>query len=160
MAIGRSVSPPSPPDPPPQPTNKWQKKPKKTKQLLLFKEFSTLFPKESGDLADLPYIRTDARSIIMVDNISNVSQSRTSQADSAQRSGGTKQPQTTNEKALVDGARQTVDVELSSAVRQAEEKALFDAEKVNAIKAAIENGSYPLDSRKIAENFLELERLI
>jgi flagellar biosynthesis anti-sigma factor FlgM len=96
----------------------------------------------------------------MVDNISNVSQSRTSQADSAQRSGGTKQPQTTSEKAPVDGARQTVDVELSSAVRQAEEKALFDAEKVNAIKAAIENGSYPLDSRKIAENFLELERLI
>jgi len=45
-------------------------------------------------------------------------------------------------------------------VQEAEEKALFDSKKVDSIKEAIQNGSYPLDSRKIAENFLELERLI
>ena len=53
-----------------------------------------------------------------------------------------------------------MDVELSKAVQEAEEKAIFDARKVDSIKEAIQNGSYPLDSRKIAENFLELERLI
>jgi negative regulator of flagellin synthesis FlgM len=40
------------------------------------------------------------------------------------------------------------------------EEATFDAAKVANIKEAIENGNYPLDSRKIAENFVALERLI
>jgi negative regulator of flagellin synthesis FlgM len=40
------------------------------------------------------------------------------------------------------------------------EDATFDAEKVANIKEAIENGNYPLDARKIAENFVALERLI
>ena len=36
----------------------------------------------------------------------------------------------------------------------------FDAKKVEAIKQAIEEGSYPLDSRKIAESFIAMESLI
>ncbi len=33
----------------------------------------------------------------------------------------------------------------------------FDAERVAAIKTAIENGDYPVDSRRLAEKFLQLE---
>ena len=36
----------------------------------------------------------------------------------------------------------------------------FDQNKVNTIKQQIQSGNYPLDSRKIAESFLSLERLI
>jgi flagellar biosynthesis anti-sigma factor FlgM len=36
----------------------------------------------------------------------------------------------------------------------------FDRAKVDAIKAALREGTYPLDSRKIAESFVALERLI
>ena len=55
---------------------------------------------------------------------------------------------------------QAVDVELSDAVKQAEEKAAFDEVKVRQLKQAIESGNYPLDSRKMAESFVELERLL
>ena len=41
-----------------------------------------------------------------------------------------------------------------------ETESTFDADKVNAIKKAIEEGSYPLDSRKIAESFIAMESLI
>ena len=36
----------------------------------------------------------------------------------------------------------------------------FDQNKVNVIKQQIQSGNYPLDSRKIAESFLSLEKLI
>jgi len=36
----------------------------------------------------------------------------------------------------------------------------FDAEKVARIKQAIEQGLYPVDSRRIAENFMALESMI
>ncbi len=36
----------------------------------------------------------------------------------------------------------------------------FDAARVEAIKTAIENGEYPIDSRRLAENFLQLESQI
>ena len=36
----------------------------------------------------------------------------------------------------------------------------FDQNKVNTIKQQIQSGNYPLDSRKIAESFLSLEKLI
>jgi len=36
----------------------------------------------------------------------------------------------------------------------------FDQNKVNTIKQQIKSGNYPLDSRKIAESFLSLEKLI
>jgi negative regulator of flagellin synthesis FlgM len=36
----------------------------------------------------------------------------------------------------------------------------FDQQKVDRIKKAIEEGNYPLDSRRIAESFVALEKLI
>jgi negative regulator of flagellin synthesis FlgM len=36
----------------------------------------------------------------------------------------------------------------------------FDRAKVESIKQAIAQGQYPLDSRRIAENFVALERMI
>lgn len=36
----------------------------------------------------------------------------------------------------------------------------FDAERVAEIRTAIENGEYPIDSRRLAEKFLQLESLI
>jgi len=36
----------------------------------------------------------------------------------------------------------------------------FDRAKVDAIKTALREGTYPLDSRKMAESFVALERLI
>ena len=96
----------------------------------------------------------------MVDNISNVSQSRPNQVDpSKSASIGYREARVAGD-APVDDPRPTVDVELSKAVQEAEERAVFDAKKVDSIKEAIQNGSYPLDSRKIAENFVELEKLI
>ncbi|NDF04680.1 MAG: flagellar biosynthesis anti-sigma factor FlgM, partial [Betaproteobacteria bacterium] len=36
----------------------------------------------------------------------------------------------------------------------------FDAAKVDRIKKAIQEGSYPVDARKVAQSFAELEKLI
>jgi flagellar biosynthesis anti-sigma factor FlgM len=36
----------------------------------------------------------------------------------------------------------------------------FDKAKVDAIKDALRNGNYPLDSSRIAESFASIERLI
>ena len=53
----------------------------------------------------------------------------------------------------------SVEVKLSNEIRSSE-TATFDEVKVQQMKQAIEDGSFPLDSRRIAENFAELERLI
>jgi negative regulator of flagellin synthesis FlgM len=66
-----------------------------------------------------------------------------------------------NIKPAAETSTQTLDqVSLSPEMTKALEDATFDAAKVANIKEAIENGNYPLDSRKIAENFVALERLI
>jgi len=36
----------------------------------------------------------------------------------------------------------------------------FDSKKVDQIKQSIEQGNYPLDNKKIAENFIPLEKLL
>jgi len=53
----------------------------------------------------------------------------------------------------------SVEVKLSNEIRSSE-SATFDEAKVQQMKQAIEDGSFPLDSRRIAENFAELEQLI
>ena len=53
----------------------------------------------------------------------------------------------------------SVEVKLSNEIRSSE-SATFDDVKVQQMKQAIEDGSFPLDARRIAENFAELERLI
>ena len=51
-------------------------------------------------------------------------------------------------------------VELSESVVRAIEDAKFDAAKVEALRLAIMEGNYPLDAKRIAENMLDLERMI
>ena len=59
-----------------------------------------------------------------------------------------------------DNGVRSVEVELSDEIRQAEERAVFDEARVKEMRDAIEAGTFPLDSRRIAENFAELESLI
>lgn len=56
--------------------------------------------------------------------------------------------------------RQQDEVQLSEVAREAAREPEFDRAKVEAIKAAIAQGQYPLDSRRIAESFVALERMI
>lgn len=53
-----------------------------------------------------------------------------------------------------------VEVELSEDIRAAETEALMREAKVQEMRDAIEAGRFPLDAKKIAENFAELERLL
>ena len=52
------------------------------------------------------------------------------------------------------------EVQLSDEVANAIEVAEFDSAKVEALRLAIMDGNYPLDAKRIAENMLNLERLI
>ena len=54
----------------------------------------------------------------------------------------------------------SVEVELSEDIRAAETEALMREAKVQEMREAIEAGRFPLDAKKIAENFAELERLL
>ena len=51
-------------------------------------------------------------------------------------------------------------LDLSETARRTMSDPSFDRAKVEAIKAALKEGTYPLDSRRIAESFVALERLI
>jgi negative regulator of flagellin synthesis FlgM len=48
----------------------------------------------------------------------------------------------------------------SEVAKQAMSSEPFDQAKVDSIKQAIQDGQYPLDSRRIAESFLAVERMI
>ncbi|MDP4677853.1 MAG: flagellar biosynthesis anti-sigma factor FlgM [Burkholderiaceae bacterium] len=52
------------------------------------------------------------------------------------------------------------EVKLSNVTTKAASGPDFDQAKVDRIRKAIEEGNYPLDSRRIAESFLALEKLI
>ncbi len=54
----------------------------------------------------------------------------------------------------------TDELRLSEVARQAMQEPEFDRAKVEAIKTAIQQGQYPLDSRRIAENFVAIEKMI
>lgn len=54
----------------------------------------------------------------------------------------------------------TDELQLSEVARQAMQEPEFDRAKVEAIKTAIQQGQYPLDSRRIAENFVAIEKMI
>ena len=57
-------------------------------------------------------------------------------------------------------ARQDDEVQLSDVAKQLMREPEFDRAKVEAIKTAIQQGQYPLDARRIAENFVALEKMI
>ena len=52
------------------------------------------------------------------------------------------------------------EVILSNVARQAKEQPEIDRVKVESIKKAIQEGQYPLDPRRIAESFVDLEKLV
>lgn len=52
------------------------------------------------------------------------------------------------------------EVVLSETAQQAMRGEAFDRAKIEAIKEALRNGQYPLDSRRIAESFMSIERMI
>lgn len=49
---------------------------------------------------------------------------------------------------------------LSEVAQRAMAEPAFDRAKVESIKQAIQDGSYPMNSRRIAESFAAMERLI
>lgn len=49
---------------------------------------------------------------------------------------------------------------LSPIAKKAMAEPAFDREKVEAIKQAIKDGSYPMDARRIAQHFASMEKLI
>jgi negative regulator of flagellin synthesis FlgM len=51
-------------------------------------------------------------------------------------------------------------VKLSNLEQKVKDQSSFDRAKVESIKDAIRSGNYPLDPRRIAENFVSLERMI
>ena len=57
-------------------------------------------------------------------------------------------------------APQTDEVKLSAAAQKAMQEPELDRAKVEAIKVAIQQGQYPIDSRRIAENFMAIEKMI
>jgi negative regulator of flagellin synthesis FlgM len=52
------------------------------------------------------------------------------------------------------------EVKLSEVAQKAMQEPEFDRAKVEAIKTAIQQGQYPIDSRRIAESFLAIEKMI
>jgi negative regulator of flagellin synthesis FlgM len=57
-------------------------------------------------------------------------------------------------------APQADEVKLSAVAQKAMQEPEFDRAKVEAIKVAIQKGQYPIDTRRIAENFLAIEKMI
>ena len=69
-------------------------------------------------------------------------------------------PESQSAEAVAAADAQVDQVELSDSVVRAIEDAKFDAAKVEALRLAIMEGNYPLDDKRIAENMLDLERMI
>ena len=69
-------------------------------------------------------------------------------------------PESQSAEAVAAADAQLDQVELSDSVVRAIENAKFDAAKVEALRLAIMEGNYPLDAKRIAENMLDLERMI
>ncbi len=57
-------------------------------------------------------------------------------------------------------ATRDVELRLSPSAKQAMAEPAFDRNKVEAIKQAIQDGSYPVNARRIAESFAAMEKLI
>ena len=83
-------------------------------------------------------------------------------AESAEKQSDTQVSAVTEERNAPSESSDTnaTKVQLSDEVADAIESAEFDAAKVEALRLAIMDGNYPLDAKRIAENMLNLERLI
>jgi len=104
----------------------------------------------------------------MTDAISH--QARIAQSNTAVRnaldkvdkkSGSLAQSQVDDPKAVREKAGPETDsVSLSNVDQKVKDQTDFDRAKVDAIKAALQQGSYPVNPRRIAENFVSLEKMI
>lgn len=52
------------------------------------------------------------------------------------------------------------ELKLSDVAQRLMQEPEFDRAKVDAIRQAIQQGQYPMDSRRIAENFVAIEKMI
>tara|TARA_B110000046_G_C13024129_1_gene412841 strand:- start:2812 stop:3114 length:303 start_codon:yes stop_codon:yes gene_type:complete len=97
----------------------------------------------------------------MTDPISNLGRS-TAQLNSSADKVKNQQADATASAAVEKAPRQPSSDEfiLSETAEAALNDAQFDAAKVARIKQAILEGNYPLDAKRIAENFMSLERMI
>jgi flagellar biosynthesis anti-sigma factor FlgM len=97
----------------------------------------------------------------MTDTISGESQRAASvmakQAITPNNKQGSDSPQVTTN-SMVKGEDSSV--ELSAKLKSEIATVSFDSKKVDQIKQSIEQGSYPLDNRKMAESFIPLEKLL
>jgi negative regulator of flagellin synthesis FlgM len=97
----------------------------------------------------------------MTDPISNLGRtaaqilSGSDAAKNQKTDGGLKQ---VNDNSSVKGTSD--ELILSKAAESALSNAEFDAAKVAQIKAAIQEGNYPIDAKKVAESFASLEKMI
>jgi negative regulator of flagellin synthesis FlgM len=94
----------------------------------------------------------------MTDPISHFG--RIAQMDSSVRKVAAKGDQSADKAKAATGAGQSDELQLSEVARQATQEPQFDRAKVEAIKRAIQQGQYPLDVRRIAENFVAIENMI
>ena len=89
---------------------------------------------------------------------------RVAQMDSSTRAVSAKAQESAAE-ALADARvaplpPQSDEVQLSDIAQKAMQEPEFDRAKVDAIKLAIQQGLYHIDSRRIAESFLAVEKMI
>jgi negative regulator of flagellin synthesis FlgM len=93
--------------------------------------------------------------------IANQAASRTSLEKLDNKSKAAKSSSATEAKAAPAPAPQNADtVNLSNVTQRAKDAPDFDRAKVEAIKTALREGSYPINPRRIAENFVALEKMI
>lgn len=94
----------------------------------------------------------------MTDPISHFG--RIAQMDSSVRKVAAKSEQSPDKAKAAPASGQSDELRLSEVARQATQEPQFDRAKVEAIKRAIQQGQYPLDVRRIAENFVAIENMI
>ncbi|WP_299510917.1 flagellar biosynthesis anti-sigma factor FlgM [uncultured Limnohabitans sp.] len=89
---------------------------------------------------------------------------RVAQMDSSNRQAAAKAQERSSDAAsetlLKAAPTQSDEVKLSEVAQKAMQEPEFDRAKVEAIKLAIQQGQYPMDTRRIAENFMAIEKMI
>ncbi|MDP4623401.1 MAG: flagellar biosynthesis anti-sigma factor FlgM [Hydrogenophaga sp.] len=89
---------------------------------------------------------------------------RVAQMDSSNRQAAAKAQERSSDAAsetlLKAATAQSDEVKLSEVAQKAMQEPEFDRAKVEAIKLAIQQGQYPMDTRRIAENFMAIEKMI
>lgn len=89
---------------------------------------------------------------------------RVAQMDASNRQVAAKAPERASDAAAgaqpMAAPAQSDELKLSDIAQKAMQEPQFDRAKVEAIKLAIQQGQYPMDSRRIAENFMAIEKMI